>query len=263
MFLFEWLTIAYLSGLLAAALLGATLRATAIAMGLGTLAMVAMAPFAPPDVRFWMPVGYLLVGYRLPGFLVRADARPMQRFEEWLARTDLRVLRWLPGLPAPVAPVVEVAYLFCYPLVPASFALAWSAGTPLEFERFWVSVLLSGYLCYGTLPWLLTRPPRVMPPSWWAGFSPSETPAAVHPARRLNVFVLSRFSHGWNTFPSGHVAVSWAAAWSLLHIWPAAGVAVAVLASAISIGAATGGYHYAIDVVAGWLIAGAVAVITW
>ena len=250
-FLFEWLTIAYLSWLLAAGL--ARLRGAAVAMGLAALVVVGIAPFVPPDARFWMPVVYLFVGYRLPGFLVRPGAQPLRQFEKWLANADARLLRWLPPLPAPVAPVVEIAYLFCYPLVPASFALAWSAGTAPDFERFWVSVLLSGYLCYGTLPWVLTRPPRLT----------SETVAVSHPARRLNVFVLRHFSHGWNTFPSGHVAVSWAAAWSLLHIWPAAGVAVAVLASAISIGAATGGYHYAIDVVAGWLIAGAVAVITW
>ena len=148
--------------------------------------------------------------------------------------------------------VVEVAYLFCYPLVPIAFVLAWRAGTPSDLERFWTAVLVSGFLCYATLPWLLSRPPRMLAAA-----------AAVPGVQRLNVFVLRHASHGWNTFPSGHVAVSWAAAWSLWHMWPAAGVGIAIVAAAISVGAAAGGYHYVIDVLAGWLIAVAVGVITW
>ena len=56
--------------------------------------------------------------------------------------------------------MVELAYLLCYPLVPLSFAVVWLKGSPGDIERFWLTVLVAGYGCYATLPWLVSRPPR-------------------------------------------------------------------------------------------------------
>jgi membrane-associated phospholipid phosphatase len=253
MFVFEWITVVYVCGLLAAALATSRLRSTAAIVGLATLAVVGTAAsLAPTGVRLWLPLGYLLAGYWLPGLSV-STGRVSRRFETWLARSDARLRPWLPGVPPLLTPLTEVAYLFCYPLVPIACALAWIAAAPAGLERFWTSVLLSAFLSYATLPWLVSRPPR----------SVSEQPGSVRGVPHLNRLVLGRLSHGWNTFPSGHVAVSWAAAWSLWQIWPAAGAAVALVAAAISVGAAAGGYHYVIDVLAGWLLAVVAGVITW
>jgi hypothetical protein len=68
-------------------------------------------------------------------------------------------------------------------------------------DRFWTAVLLSGFVCYGSLPWLISRPPRTLT---------GATTNAVG-VRGVTQFVLARVSHGLNTFPSGHVAVSLAA----------------------------------------------------
>jgi membrane-associated phospholipid phosphatase len=98
----------------------------------------------------------------------------------------------------------------------------------------------------------------------------SSAPAArltsAHAARTLavrdiNAFVLSRVSHGHNTFPSGHVAVSIAAALAVLAISPAAGEVMLVIAACIAVGAAAGRYHYAVDVLLGIAIGAAVALI--
>jgi membrane-associated phospholipid phosphatase len=62
-------------------------------------------------------------------------------------------------------------------------------------------------------------------------------------------------SHRLNTFPSGHVAVSAAAALAVLGVWSPAGILLALLAGGIAAGAAAGGYHYVIDVVLGLAIA--------
>jgi membrane-associated phospholipid phosphatase len=197
---------------------------------------------------------YLLAGYWLPGFLVRPRRQALsERFEAWLAHSDRVIRPWLPDVPRPLVHLIEGAYLFCYPLVPTAFALAWMRGTTADLDRLWVSVLGSGFLSYATLPWLYSRPPRVRT----AGPQPS------HGVKWLNGLILRRLSHGWNTFPSGHVAVSWAAAWSVWHIWPEAGLSLAALSAAISIGAAAGGYHYVIDIVAGLLTAAAVVVLAW
>jgi membrane-associated phospholipid phosphatase len=76
----------------------------------------------------------------------------------------------------------------------------------------------------------------------------NSTPAGV---RRLNDVVLARVSHGFNTFPSGHVAVSLAAALQVAALSMPAGSVFLLIVFAIAAGAVAGRYHYALDVVAG------------
>jgi len=257
MFTFEWIALVYFSGMLLTGAVITTARRSVILAGaavLGVLALAIATP-APQFVRLWLPVGYLLAGYWLPALIVRGRTgiAPSPGFEAWLARSDSALRPWLPRLFSWLVPITELAYLFCSPLVPIAFALAWTRGTTLELDRFWAAVLLAGFASYATLPWLLSRPPRAT----------SRAAADPRGLRRLNAFVLGRASHGWNTFPSGHVAVSWAAAFSLAQIWPEAGAIVALVAAAIAVGAVAGGYHYVVDIAAGWLTAAAAAVITW
>jgi membrane-associated phospholipid phosphatase len=253
MFGFEWITVVYVSGRLLKAI--AVRSVPALLVGAATLSAVAVAvPLASTDVRTALPVLYILVGYWLPGLLVQPGRSLLsERFEAWLARTDAAIRPRLPGVPRPLVQLTEGAYLFCYPMVPIAFVLAWTTGTTADLDRLWVSVLGSGFLSYATLPWIFSKPPR-------ARMAGRET---AHGAKWLNGLILRRLSHGWNTFPSGHVAVSWAAAWSVWHIWPEAGASLAVVSAAISIGAAAGGYHYVIDVVAGWATAAAVVALAW
>jgi membrane-associated phospholipid phosphatase len=65
------------------------------------------------------------------------------------------------------------------------------------------------------------------------------------------VFVLGRVSHHLNTFPSGHVAVSVAAAIAAGRVVPIAGVVLGVIAAGVTLGAVTGRYHFALDAVLG------------
>lgn len=253
----ETLALAYAAGIAAVAVVtrpartGAALLAAA---GLG-LFVLAVAAGAPMEWRLVAPLVYLLIGYWAPALLVRRDPRrdPISPFERWLLRSDERLRPRMPPIPSRAKVLSELAYLFCYPLVPLAFVLAWAHGTPAELDRFWVFVLASGYACYAALPWLPSRPPRIL-----AAFRVA--PAGV---RALNALVLGRFSHGWNTFPSGHVAVASAAAAALWRIWPAAGLLVAALAAAVGVGAAAGRYHYVVDVFAGVLVAILVAMVTW
>ena len=63
---------------------------------------------------------------------------------------------------------------------------------------------------------------------------------------------------GVNTFPSGHVAVSLAVALAVIGSMPLAGVVLLVLAVSISIACVVGRYHYAVDVIAGAMVAAVV-----
>jgi membrane-associated phospholipid phosphatase len=141
--------------------------------------------------------------------------------------------------------MMEVGYLACFPLVPLAFAAVWTAGSQADVARFWTGVLAAAFACYGTLPWLVSRPPRLLEGA-------GEVPPA--PMARVNLFVLGRFSHHLNTFPSGHVAVSTAGALAAAGVWPEAGAALTVVAAMVAVGAVAGRYHYVADVVAGAVV---------
>ena len=199
----------------------------------GTIA--AVARILDAHARLWLAHFYLIAGYWLPALMV---ARAPHRFEGWLRRIDSRIARLIKVR----APLGELAYLCCYPLVPAAFLVNYMNGSIEEVSRYWTAVFAAGFACYGSLPWLVCRPPRVVEENQTAHAS------AI---RRLNMNVLARLSHGWNTFPSGHVAVACAAALSTMAVMPSAGIGFALIAVGIAIGSIVGRYHYSIDAVAG------------
>jgi membrane-associated phospholipid phosphatase len=143
---------------------------------------------------------------------------------------------------------LEWTYLLCYPLVPAAFAVVWTWSDARDVERLWVAVLIAGFACYGALPWTAARPPRLLVDS-----------SASRGIAIINAHVLHRMSHGLNTFPSGHVAVSGAAALAVASVSTQAGVVFAAIAVSIAAAAVVGRYHYLVDVVIG----GAVACAAW
>jgi hypothetical protein len=241
---FELLAAFYFAGLGVAAVaapVSCRRRAGVMALCGGIAAAVAtIGRGGSESLRWWLPHAYLVAGYWIPTLLTRPPVAGGTRFEQWLMGSDRRCRRVLPGVPAPLVHLTELAYLLCYPLVPASFIVVYSLGTTADIARFWVAVLAAGFACYVTLPWLPSRPPRLL-----AGAGGSRDLGAV------NAFVLGRVSHQLNTFPSGHVAVSCAAAGALWPVSPPAGLVVAVIAAAVAVGAAAGRYHYVADVLLG------------
>lgn len=258
---YETISTAYFVLLALGALLAPVSKAR---QALGCVSALAAALFVAASstrgggMRDWAPLAYIAAGYWIPALLVTGTAAhplldtrnegitgTITRFERWLVRIDTALRQRLPTLPAPAVPVVEIAYLACYPLVPLGFLVVFIAGTPEQMNHFWSAVLVSGYVCYGTLPWLQSRPPRLLAPA----------PHTPHSVTHFNVFVLGRISHGWNTFPSGHAAMSFAVAAALAPVSLPAAVAAGVVAAGVAIGAAAGRYHYAVDVVLGAVVA--------
>jgi membrane-associated phospholipid phosphatase len=240
-FAFELLAVIYLVVLPAAVVLTRGARRPgawrAVAAGSAFAAFIVIAaPVLSPAVRFWLGHLYLVAGYWIPALAPVRSAGTS--FEQWLQTSDAAWRVRLNAAPAWLVHAGEVGYLLCYPMVPASFLVVWIGGNNVDLNRFWLAVLIGGFACYGSLPWLAARPPRLLP-----GAHPRE-----HPVARMNVRLLSRVSHNLTTFPSGHVAVSFAAALCVASVSPMAGLAFALVAVAISIGAVTGGYHYAMDV---------------
>jgi hypothetical protein len=256
----EWITLGYLAILAGVALLRRLPagRRWFVCAATGGLALVVAgiaageAVSAVGAIRNWAPVLYLLGGYWIPSALVR---QRNDAFERALHAVDRRWLGEDPRgvgarLPRPVLELLEAAYLSCYPVLPLGAGILIAGGLEAQIDRYWTAVLLAGFLSYVALPWTAARPPREI-----------EVPAddLRSTVRRLNVATLARASVQLNTFPSGHVATSLAAALAVGAVLPAPGVAMGLVASGIAVGSVVGRYHYAADVPAGV----AVAVAAW
>jgi hypothetical protein len=244
---FEWLAVAYFVALLAALPRAPRPRRGALFV-CGAIALVIVARFALSwDGRAWLAHAYLMLGYWIPAAFV--PAVPNERFQRWLARTDVTRDWRVRGTGA--RHVLELAYLSCYPVVPAAFAVVFVLGSAEDVTWFWAAVLGAGYVCYITLPWIPARPPRL-----------ADAPSLPHAVAAMNAAVLGRLSHQLVTFPSGHVAVSVAAALGVWRVWHGAGVAFGAMAALIAIAAVAGRYHYLVDVVLGVVVGSVAAAVT-
>jgi membrane-associated phospholipid phosphatase len=243
---FESIASAFFFALAAAALAtqAPKRRRSQVALLSGAFAIgVIAASQAGEALRSWLGHAYLVAGYWIPALLI-PTSDPSSRFESWLVRSDEWCRMYAIRPPSWAASVLELSYLLCYVLVPVAFVIVWANGTMADVDRFWTAVLLSGFACYASLPWLISRPPRSLN-------AMTTQSARVH---GVNEFVLARVSHGLNTFPSGHVAVSIAAALQVMPISQPAGIVLLAIASAIAAGAVLGRYHYALDVVVGAML---------
>lgn len=248
MLAFEGVVIAYLAFFMAAAPVARVAPwkrlATAFAAGAAAVVVYTVSQVLPLEIRLWLPFLYIALGYWLPAALVPSFTGGA--FESWLRHTDAVVRNKMGSVPGWVATGLQLGYLACFPLVPLAFAIVWFAGSPNDVARYWLGVLVAGYACYITLPWLLSRPPRLIEDTAADG-----APAGV---AAFNRNVLGLVSHRLNTFPSGHVAVSVAAAIGVGKVWPAAGIVLGLVAAAVAVGAVSGRYHYFADAVVGGVV---------
>jgi membrane-associated phospholipid phosphatase len=111
-------------------------------------------------------------------------------------------------------------------------------------DRFWTLVLLGEFGSFAMLPWIQTRPPRVIEP-------PGAIDRRPLLMRRMNRLQVNSVSIGVNTFPSGHVAGALATAIAVSEVLPAFAPWLLAVVAAIAIAAVLGRYHYFVDAVAG------------
>jgi membrane-associated phospholipid phosphatase len=251
----EWIALAYFGYLAATAVLGPAgptrtrvLARTAVVI----LLIVVLGEASSRDaqrVRDWMPGLYAVLGYWIPGMLVSG---PSLRLENRLESLDAWLLpaidRFVTRAPRVLLECLELTYLCCYALVPGAFVWIAVNGRVTAADQFWTTVLLALYPCYGLVPWLPTRPPRVIEPM----------PAIDRrqlTLRRLNLRVLRRLSIQTNTFPSGHAAGALAAAAAVGLMLPLSGLVIGAVAISIAVASVVGRYHYAADALAGTLVA--------
>jgi hypothetical protein len=142
----------------------------------------------------------------------------------------------------------ECAYILVYPMVPSGLIVLYATGHAARAGEFWTVVLPPAYLCYATLPFVRTHPPRVLN-------HVHENKAKADGIRGFNLRLVGLVTHQANTFPSAHAAAAVAIALELTRLVPWIGVLYLVIAISIMVGAFIGRYHYAADLLAGGALA--------
>src|SRR5580704_3400647 len=209
----------------------------------------ATASFLPPlyvsTLRDWLTVALFLVPYWQTGQFFQT---PNHRIEERLLAFDRRLMPRTAGTSGTsrtgLGLILEIAYLFCYPLVPLGLLSLYAAGQRSHVASFWLVVLIATYLCYAITPFVPAYPPRDLASS-------QPTPARTGKARVFNRWILKHGSIHAISFPSAHVASTFAVSLVLLRFAPLLGAVFLFVSVWISLGAVVGRYHYALDVLLG------------
>lgn len=227
--------------LLAASLLGAEALAISFSRFL--------TPIQASVVRDWLPSVLMLIPYWQAGQFFIA---PNEKFQDSLLRLDSR---WLPNIAStsgtphtPLGVALEIAYLFCYPLVPLGLVALYAMGLRQFTDIFWLTVLTSTYICYAITPFFPALPPRSVA---IAGHTTVESSTG----RSFNRWLLKHGSIHAISFPSAHVASALAVALVLLWFAPLIGLFFLIIAICIGFAAVIGRYHYVLDVLLGALTA--------
>jgi membrane-associated phospholipid phosphatase len=214
-------------------------------------------------LRDWLPAILILVAYRESGLFITPD--PTHRLDYLFIRFDRELLSSrlvrdpLYALSPWLQYYLEIAYLFCYPLVPLGIgSLYWARAReghrgrrrPLGEESidfYWTAVLGAVLFSYFLFPFFPLTPPRTL-------FNDLPGPEVQPLLRNMNLWILGKYSVQACLFPSGHVAAVIAAALAVRKFLPRLGIVFLVVAVSISVATVYGRYHYAVDALAGALV---------
>jgi membrane-associated phospholipid phosphatase len=216
-------------------------------------------------LRDWLPCALILVAYRESGLFLTPD--PAHRLDHLFIAWDRSLLggegfRSFVNLCSPwIERFMELAYLLVYPFVPLGFAAVYFSGRDARDpakaagakDQFWTAVLLAVLTCYVMFPFFPLTPPRVLfhhlpAPAHLAGTS------AAPILRRMNYWILDRYSVQACIFPSGHVAGAVATALAVRALRPRLGIVFLVAAASIAASTVFGRYHYSADALAGAIV---------
>ena len=203
-------------------------------------------------LRDWMTAALFLIPYWQTGQFFQKPNHELEKrllgFDQWLMPETARTTSTpRTGLGA----LLEIGYLFCYPMVPLGLTALYAVGQRRNVADYWLVVLIATYLCFLITPFVPAMPPRALA----HGF-PARSKGGA--ARAANRWILKHTSIHAISFPSAHVASTLAVSLVLLRYAPAIGVPLLFLSVWIALGAVMGRYHYALDVLMGAITALAV-----
>lgn len=203
----------------------------------------------PAAVRTWLPLAAVGPMYLELSSLIKAAGHhhifdvvvmgwETSIFGDQLSRT--LAAAW-PSLI--LSETLHAAYLSYYPLIFAVPLILAIQGRGRDLRESILVLTVVFVVCFALFIAFPVAGPRYM----WA--SPAQ--AFAGPFRRATLAILESGSSMGTAFPSSHVAVATAQGWMAVRHFGARGLFVVVLAAGLAAGAVYGGFHYAVDVIAG------------
>ena len=232
-------------------------------VGGGALVLLAGGPLRPPApaasgargrqpaIAAWGILLATVATYALIPTLHEALAQgPVRYRDDLVQRWELTLFGGHPSrdlaaqLPGSVVrELFQLAYLAYYPLVVLPLAWLWQRGRHEAFRRKRAAVIATVVTSYTLHLVIPVRGPRYL----WA------TPAEAHsgPVATLVQSILARGSSAGTAFPSLHAGVAVTLAVMAWRTRALPATPLALLAAGLCVGAVAGGYHYAVDILAG------------
>ena len=222
---------------------------------LGAIATATWHPIVPRWLRAWAPLIALLFLYTEMPMLIRAagharllDAEVL-RWEGAIFGTQ-PALAWAAHWQSRVgSELLHGAYLSYYGIIVAVPIGLYSAGRHAEFAEAVFVLMLTFVACFVFYIVFPVAGPRY----FWT----SPASADPGPIRAAAVWLLETRSSRGTAFPSSHVAVAVTQSILAVRYFGKRGTIIGTLGLGLALGAVYGGFHYAIDVVAG-VVVGAV-----
>ena len=206
-------------------------------------------------VRDWYTPPLLLLAYREMGWFAQQHTSAALE-ESWVAWDRLLLNEWgvrhLIEALGPIGPgLLEIAYIFVYPMAPFGIAALYLLDRRERVEPFLFNFALAVLAVYALFPYFPSEPP-------WTVFPGQDFPAYDTVFRQFNARMLGGQGIHTSVFPSAHVSGAMSAAFALIRLLPErkwVGRAWLVLAILIATATVYCRYHYLADALAGFGIA--------
>lgn len=180
----------------------------------------------------------------------------IQRLEFWVFGSQLSY-RWIREMPnAVLSSFLHGCYLAYYAILYASPLGLWLHGQRGAARRTIFAVMVTFYLCYVVFLFFPVAGPRY-------AFEPAHNAATSVWAARASQWVLDRGDSWGAAFPSSHVAAAVVAAVCALRYWRTLGLVLAPFTIGLVLSVVYGQFHYAVDALAGLVVAAGVLVSQW
>ncbi len=175
----------------------------------------------------------------------------IQRLELWVFGSQLSY-RWIREMPnVALSWLLHGCYIAYYAILYASPLGLWASGRRDAARRTIFAVMVTFYICYVAFLFFPVAGPR------YAFDLAHNAATSVWPARAAR-WLLDRGDSWGAAFPSSHVAAAVVAAVCALRYWRTLGLVLAPLTLGLVLSVVYGQFHYAVDAVAGLIVAGAV-----
>ena len=226
---------------------------------LGAMAAATWLPLVPQWVRRWAPLMSLLFLYTEIPLLIRAAGNT--------TLFDPTVIQWEAGLfggqpsvhwaaawnSVLLSEFLHAAYISYYPLIFSVPAVLAFQRRDTDFSEATFVLLLTFTICFVAFVVFPVAGPRYL----W----PSRADVVSGPIRRFAQWILEARSSRGTAFPSSHVAVATTQSILAVIYFGRRGLVAGIVSGLLALGAIYGGFHYAVDVIAGAAVGGIIAAI--